>query len=79
MRDEPLPGMPEVTPPQVKEPAAGRMSRYTGRRRLCDRCVQTIHAVGVSVAPYPMPARWHVVGADFRLHLCSRCKEDYNP
>lgn len=77
MRDEPLPGMPEVAEPQVKAPAGQRMSRYTGRRRLCDRCVQTIHAVGVSVAPYPMPAKWRLTCPDQDVYLCYRCKEDY--
>lgn len=71
MSQPPLPDMPPLPPPaRVGAPAGARVSKYRGAHRVCDRCVQLIHELGVGVAPYPAPARWRAVLEGFDGYLC---------
>lgn len=71
----PLPDMPAPPPATVRAPAAGRMAKYRGKRRLCDECTRLIHEYGAHRAPYPMHATWkhHDDGGD--LYLCYAHRE----
>lgn len=74
---QPLPGMPVPPPREVKaSPAGERLSRYCGRRRLCDLCVRAIHRLGVGKAPYPQPAKWRATSGNFDTYLCYAHKDD---
>ncbi len=66
-----LPDMPTPPPAVVRRPAEARLTKYRGAHKVCDRCVQLIHDLGVAQAPYPAPARWRLVREGFDGHLSS--------
>lgn len=77
MSQESLPGMPQPPDrPARRAPEGLRLARFTGNRRLCDRCVRDIHRLGVGVAPFPMPARWRARSSSIDEFLCTRHKEE---
>lgn len=77
MGDVPLPGMPEPPERLVKRPAkAGlRVTRIKGRR-LCERCCEDIHVLGIERAPFPRVARWQVSDGVWCERLCEGHKTE---
>lgn len=73
----PLPGMPvppKRTPKKVVKPGVRATRIKAGR--LCERCCRNIHLFGISVAPYPRPARWRVTEGEVAERLCEGHKDD---
>ena len=75
MNEPVLPGMPEPPPSTPAAPAGVRVTRSDGRR-LCERCCEQIHALGIIHAPYPSTARWRVTTATAVSLLCHAHKTE---
>lgn len=70
----PLPGMPPRPLRPAVPPKPGVRATRSKVSRLCEQCCRNIHLLGVTVAPYPRPARWRVVEGDVVERLCEAHK-----
>ena len=70
----PLPGMPDKPLRPAVPPKPGVRATRIKAVRLCEQCCREIHLLGVTVAPYPRPARWRVVDGQVAQRLCEAHK-----